>query len=414
MRLNFEKGAAGILLASVLSYLGTAFTNVVGIGVFTESFIVDLKLSRTTVSSIYFLSTCIVGLLANLSGMMYTKVGFRRSLVYGNILLMFGFFYLSLLPSLTSSHFTAQMLLVLGFVFLQWVGQGWLVATCRSSVVKKFEGRYQNLMVAIQESAGTIVCAAVPMVLLWLIKNIGWRHACYALCATYVILATIAHFCIRPFSTENEFQNLLKKKATKNKGWWRLLKNPEIWVCNFAITLPILTNSGFYFHLESIAQELNMPSISVAQKVFLMAFVIVSLSLISSMSISRIKVKTLMLYLVLDQMLYVLSFSQLNNRFGAISYIVLGGIGWALFGFLMNTAWSRLYGLEHLNVAISLSLSFSLLLNAFGPVLFAFGKAITGSYKSAFYALNLFALILLVIVLYLSFIEKRPEEVKKS
>jgi hypothetical protein len=86
-----------------------------------------------------------------------------------------------------------------------------------------------------------------------------------------------------------------------------------------------------------------------------------------------------------DQFFYLLTFPHLGCLFGTLAHILLGGIGWALFGFLINIAWPRLYGLGTLDLTVGISLSFTILTNALSPLLYAIVKSIFGSYRSIFY-----------------------------
>jgi hypothetical protein len=238
------------------------------------------------------------------------------------------------------------------------------------------------------------MCTSAPLILIVLINAWGWQAAARGVGATFVgIAAAVAML------TRREPRVLRAERHGRSSGRWSaFLRRPDTWICGLTVSLPILTNSGFYFHFESIARELGISSVGVAWLFFPISFVTVALSLIGSRRVAHTPIGTTMLLLLIDQFLYVLVFSHLHSAWGAVCYVVLGSLGWALFGFLISTSWQRLHGAEILDIAVGFSLSLTLILNATSPLLFALGQTAIGSYRTVFWGLDAFILCLTLVI----------------
>lgn len=403
----------------MLMYALTSPTNVMGIGPFTESLIREVGFERSFLSFLYFFSTCVVGLFAFLAGICHERIHLRLSFQVSNFCLFLTFFGLSFLPSKAEASelsFFVSVALLFGFCCMQWMGQGLLVIACRSSVVRLFPERLQGLWAGVQESVGTLVVTAIPFVFLWSIEHLGWRLVWRLTGCVYLSMVFVAYFTLpkklaQSLSTNIHSPSLRKpeKILLRRKLLpWNIIKKPHFWVCNAIINLPVLISSGLFFHIESIGAELGLQAADFAKLLIPMALGIICTNLVLGALVVRAKfpLKILLALIILSQMVLVESLYFLQTRWGLCCYLIAGSAGWALFGLLMNILWMRLYGPWVLGFLMGWSVSFSLIMNAIGPLLMARVHELFGFYRNSFHVLHAMGAMLLFALCFVRLREK--------
>ena len=158
----------GVLLAAMASMVLTGPGQTIGVSVFIDSFVEDLSLTRTEVSTVYAVGTLAAAPLLPRVGRWIDQVGVRRSQIAIGVLFALALINMSLVIGIVT--------LTIGFFGIRLMGQGSLSLVSTVTVSQRFlTGRGTALGLHSTVAAGGL--ALVPVLLAAAIGAFGWRGA---------------------------------------------------------------------------------------------------------------------------------------------------------------------------------------------------------------------------------------------
>jgi MFS family permease len=153
---------------SAIALAATGPGQTVGISLFIDPLIEDLRISRSAISSSYLVGTLAGAIALPWIGRALDRYGVRRTMavigfVFGAVLIA-----LSLISSIAG--------LTAGFVGVRMAGQGALGLTATTAIALWFDRR-RGLAIGIMSAIGAVGISATPLILEGIIGQYGWRTA---------------------------------------------------------------------------------------------------------------------------------------------------------------------------------------------------------------------------------------------
>ena len=376
-------------LGSFASGPGQTFT----FSVFQNSFIDDLSLSSTSVSTLYLFGSLTAAGMIIFIGRSLDKYGPRRMMVFAVVCLGLGAMWLSQVNS-------AWQLFV-GFAIMRTMGQGAL-SLIPATMVSVWFVRKRPMALALMALGGAIASGIYPFYGATLIENFGWRIAWIAIAITgWVLLILPAIVFIRSspesiglkpdgdtYKFEKESAKSKKKSDVIEHNWTvkQAVRSRMMWFLVFAGSAQSLVGTGVAFQQVSIMTSKGL-SIGAAAGVFgIMAPSAIAGQFIAGYLASRMPVRYLITAGQFGLVLAMIMLLRTDQLWQAYAYGVVLGLNQ---GFLMNlnqVVWPAYFGRKHLG-SIKGVANFGMMASAaLGPLPLALSIDQTGSYTLGLYA----------------------------
>lgn len=389
-----------IVAAATIGTLASIPGQTMGVGVFTDDLMRVLGLDRVRLSTAYAIGTIASSFLLPLAGQFLDRVGSRVVVVLSALGLGISMIFLSQCDRLIGhagpgSFYAAMLVACASFMLIRFFGQGCLTVASRVAIGKWFNHR-RGLAVAVSSVFVAFGFNGSPRVLNDLVAAFGWRATCLILAATVGVGMTVIGWI---FYRDNPEQCGLVMDGVTDEAWHRKMEArvPDVhkeftrgeavrtlafWVFGLATAAQSLIITAVAFHIASLGEDLGL-SRNVSYAVFLpMSYFGVASNFIGGWLSDRIHLKWLLLVMMAAQVAMVVGLMRFDEESSRRLLIVGGGVSGGLFGTLVTVAWPRFFGREHLGAISGLHMSIMVFASAIGPILFAEGKAITGSYRA--------------------------------
>ncbi len=175
-----------ILFSGTIGILMSVPGQTVGISVFTDFLIEDLKISREQLSLAYLIGTLGSSFLLTYAGRFFDRFGARVTSALAGFFLGLSLWYIAEVDWFTdkisnqwhigSWPVTVFILITLGFFLVRFFGQGVLTMSSRNMVMKWFEKR-RGMASAVMGIAVSFGFSYAPRVFDQLISSFGWQGA---------------------------------------------------------------------------------------------------------------------------------------------------------------------------------------------------------------------------------------------
>jgi cyanate permease len=287
---------------------------------------------------------------------------------------------------------------MLCFLLIRFFGQGNLTMIGRVAMGKWFNHR-RGVATAISGVFVTFAFSGAPLFLNYLIEAFGWRGAYMVLAGGVGIIMSIIAWI---FYRDNPEQCGLVMDGVTDEGWLRKQaeKAPEIrkeftckeavrtltfWAFTLGLAIFALVITAVTFNLTSLGEEMGRSRAATLAVFWPMSCIGICTRFGSSWLSDRtaIRLKWHLVVMMIAEIIGAVGLLFFGSGFGwammAIGYGVTGG----LMGALLNIAWPRFFGREHLGAISGLAMSILVWASAIGPWLFSLGHNITGDYRAA-------------------------------
>lgn len=330
-------------------YLLTVPTNVMCLGAFTEQWLEEFSISRQALTSIYGIVTLLVFISLNV---------FRwRCGICASLRWLSATCFVWVLGARVGIF---QGWLCIVFFIFQYVGQGLMVAACRTWVLKISDGTVYGKRVGILEALGTMMVFIYPFFELEWLHYFCWNSLFLWLGFIYGLVAIFV-------KRYDHWQ------GTENTVKFRDLYDIRFIFSNMVIYLPVVLTSGLFFHLEFFCYRWGIDLAQLGRCAFPQVLGIILFQWIFGFCWKNKKwiAELYIVLLIISQVTFILSLVYFS-RLGGGMYVLSGAVGWGLFGVLVNVIWKVLYGkhkekvYHHLNASVNVGF----LANAVGPALF--------------------------------------------
>lgn len=374
-----------------------------GVSVFTDSLMEALNLSRFQLSLAYMFGTIASSLVLTPAGSLYDRYGARACCTIVAILLGVTLVGLSrvdriagvMTASLSLERYAVQIsffTVLVGFLFLRFLGQGMLTVVSRNMIVKWFDKK-RGLAVGISGVFASFGFSSAPLFLEALIQFFGWRGAWICL-ATIVGLAfsSLALLFYRdnpedcglapdgePVSSEEGCQNPADTGSTLRQA----VGTYAFWIFNLGLAMLALFATAMTFHVTSIFEQAGMDRAQAVSIFFPASILSVFMNLAAGRLSDWLKLKYLLIVLVVGILISSVALCFLRPGFWVWTLILGSGLSGGMFNVLMSVTWPRFYGRAHLGTISGFNMSTTVFFSALGPSLFALSERLTGAYAGA-------------------------------
>lgn len=376
----------------------------VGISVFTDFLIDDLKISRENLSLAYLVGTLLSSFILTYAGKFFDKFGARITSVLAGFFLGLSLLYMSRVSE-TAKLFHNIFLsidwsviififLAFGFFIVRFFGQGVLTMSSRNMVMKWFDTR-RGLASAFMGVAISFGFSYSPRIFDWVISLNGWQWAWQAIAIVVgIIFVIFAFFFFRdnPYDYGLEPDGKVKISSKKSGPIFHPQKDYTLkearktysfWIFNLTLTLQALYVTAFSFHVVDIFSSAGL-SREAAIDIFLpVSLVAVFFQITSGYFSDFIQLKYLLLLKLAGIILSTFGLLYLHEGIPLVLLITGFGISSGMFGVLSSVTWPRYFGLEHLGEISGYNMSWVVAGSAVGPFLFSKINDLFGVYSTA-------------------------------
>ncbi|MEE9374278.1 MAG: MFS transporter [Saprospiraceae bacterium] len=389
-----------VLGVGTLGFLMSAPGQTIGVSAFTDSLLDVLSLSRDQLSFAYMGGTMLSAVALTKAGQFYDEYGARRTTLIATIGLGIALLYLSQIDIVSTAMgggmIPTMVLILIGFVFIRFFGQGVLSLASRTMVVKWFDAK-RGLAVGIMNVFGAFGFSIAPVVFDALISGFDWSGAWIVIAiASAVVFPVIVAFFFKESperyglhpdgysKSAEENKNKIKFPIHKEFTLLEARKTLSLWVFAGYPALFGLVATGFTFHVVSIFAEHDFSreaAIGIFQP-------IAAVSVVSTVFFSWISDHVKLKYLA-----YMFSIAAAVTMYGLINlqtaglyyWLLIGGYGVCsgIHGLVISLFLPRFYGKKFLGAITGQAMTLVVFASAIGPILFSQSLSLTGSYSGA-------------------------------
>ena len=361
------------------------------VSIFIESFITDLGISRSLVSTLYTLGTLVGSFVLPIVGYQIDRHGARLIVVLITALFGFACVYMGYVQN--------AFMLGLGFIALRMLGQGSLGLVC-TNIINQWWVRRRGMVMGISGMAGSLISlGGFPNLVNWLIPTYGWR-------STYILLGVILTFVMAPVafiffrnqpenyglqpdggeSSTFRFRKRKQVTARLTEVNWTLgeaMRTSVFWILVASLSAISMLSTGLFFHMVSIFTD-NGLTRNLAAAVFVpIAVTTAVVNWGSGLLVDRVPVRILLATGLFFQALSLLMACSLSDITLALVFGVVLGISSGLIRILGSVVWAMYFGRRHLGSITGLTSMITITGSALGPMPLGIGRDLLGSYNLA-------------------------------
>ena len=388
-RTPFYYGWVILVIAGIGSFAsapGQTYT----FSVFQNSFIADLQISSTLVSTLYLFGSLTAAGLMILIGRSLDHFGPRKMLVFSVLFLGLGALWLS--------QVSTPWQLFLGFAIMRTMGQGAL-SLIPSTMVSIWFVRKRAMALAFMALGGAVASGIYPFFGATLIEEFGWRNAWVAIAITgWVLLILPAIIFVRTspesigllpdgdpsISPETVQKNRAENKSSQSTEYsWTVkqaTRSRTLWLLIFAGSAQSLVGTGVAFQQVSIMTSKDL-SIAAAAGVFgIMAPSAIAGQFISGYLANRIAVRYLIATGQIGLVISMIILLQTTELWHAYAFGAVMGTNQGFLQNLSQVVWPSYFGRKHLGSIRGISNFGMMTAAAIGPLPLALSIDLSGTY----------------------------------
>ena len=379
------------------------------VSIFIESFIADLGISRSLVSTLYTLGTLVGSFILPIVGYQIDRHGARLVVVLITALFGFACVYMGYVQN--------AFMLGFGFIALRMLGQGSLGMVC-TNIINQWWVRRRGMVMGISGMAGSLISlGGFPNLINWLLPIYGWR-------STYILLGIMLVFVMTPlafifFRNHPEDYGLqpdggesrifrFRKKRRVLAEWtevhWTLkeaMRTSVFWILVASLSAISMLSTGLFFHMVSIFTD-NGLTPDLAAAVFIpIAITTAIVNWGSGLLVDRIPVRISLAVGLFFQALSLLMARSLSGTTFALVFGVVLGVSSGLIRILGSVVWAMYFGRRHLGSITGFTTMITITGSALGPMPLGIGRDLLGSYNLALIISTFIPLLLGIVGLFI-------------
>ncbi len=384
----------------------TAPGQTIGISVFVDHLIIDLDITRSTLSTAYLVGTLGGAVALPVVGRALDRWGIR--LVMTLVAAAFG------VALLGASAVVGPVSLMLAFVALRMLGQGSLTLTATTAVAFWFERR-RGTAVGISTAAGQGLMSLAPVVLAATIAAIGWRSAWMAAGAVMlVVLVPSVGVLMRDRPADlgqaPDGDHRDRGAATGSSPGWGLsrgeaLRTGAFWTVTATVATSAMIGTGVTFHQISLLGDRGFTATEAAAVFVPLTVAGIAATFALGWLADRVRARTVLVIAMLALSGGMVVVQHVTPGPGVLVYAALLGTSAGAVRTIEGAVIPALFGTRHLGAIRGAVMTIMVAATAFGPLALSLGLDHLGGYSSA---LNLL-LVLPVAAITAAAVTSRPE-----
>lgn len=370
---------------AALAMVGTLPGRTQGLGLITEPLMRDVGLSRVAYAQINFIATLIGALFCIGIGRLIDRRGSR--IVLTALALLLGAVVMVMSRAQTVVAVLALVTLTRG------LGQSALSVVSLAMVGKWFRARLTKAMAVYSLLMSVGFMAAFPLVGAIVLRD-GWRAAWMAVGAALVAgLAPLAWAFVRsaPEDIGEEIDGArpgdVAPRAATGATLGEALRTPAFWVFAIASALYGLVASGIGLFNESILAERGFAPAIYHQALAVTALTALAGNFLSGALAGRASLRALLLTALVMLAAGLAALPHVSTTAHVMAQAVAMGLAGGFIIVVFFSYWGKAYGQAHLGRIQGAAQALTVVASAIGPLLFAWGHAMTGTYAAGFYLL---------------------------
>ncbi len=357
--------------------------------VFIDYYINDFGWSRTTISSLYSMSTLVAGLLLSVVGRLADRYGQKKMTI-----IVAGILGIS---CLWNSFISSLWMLMLGFFVGRLTGQGSMTLLPYTIVPKWFIKR-RAFALSLASVGGVVGSAVIPPFNTMLIQSWGWPNT-WRLWTflLWLFFIPIIYFFqhnkpedIGLLPDNGDLSSIEKDKSPKAEkkemGSWTIkeaFKTHSFWFILYCHQVLPMIVTGVTFHFISILSIKGLTPATAAYVLSLIALASFPTTLIAGYILDHIKVHYAMAFACLLQLISLIILLNATTVLGGMIYAVIQGMGLGLNNVCNGVVWPNYFGTKYLGSIKGLAMTILVIGTAFGPLPLGIGFDLFGGYTEA-------------------------------
>lgn len=370
-----------------------------GLSPFTDPLIESFGIDRISISISYLFATLLGAAAMPLVGRAMDRFGARSSIFWIGS---------GLVISLLAISFVTEIFgLTAGYVGLRMFGQGAIILASTTLIARTVTHR-SGLALGISAAIGSAGISIAPVGIERLIAGADFATA-WRVEAAIVALVVFPLVFLLPKDSKQEITetgSLVTAPSRSGHGAGVAIRTTMFWVFTGALFVAGMMSTGLAFHLISILGKQGLTPLEAAANFIPQTFAALLGTLTLGAVVDRIdpRVGVVISMMALCGAMLMLSFVT-PGIFGILFGVLLGLSQGALKG-VEAAGFVRYFGRAHIGSIRGIATGVGLASSALGPLFFAIGLEVTGSYLEASY---LGALLPLSIIL-LALFAKEPQK----
>ncbi len=386
-----------VLAVSTLGILASIPGQTMGMAVFTEPLMAALDLTRTELSLAYMFGTIGSSLFLTRAGRLYDRIGGRALIVAASLALALTLLWIATLDRIVGLLPTglrgagAFLLILVGYLFVRFFGQGVLTSASRNILLSWFERR-RGLVSGLRGVFVSLGFSLAPPLLALLIALFDWRGALLVLAVVcgplFAFLAlALARDAPEPCGLRPDGDAPATDAApaapVTGASLHTARRAPVFWIYCLGLAMHAMFGTAITFHVVSIFAAAGRDAAEAFGYFLPVALVSTSSNMLASWASDRTPLRPWLL-LMLGAFLVACGGLWLLEAAAGYGLLVLGqGVGGGLWGMISNIAWVRLFGRANLGAISGQATSLTVFFSAVGPAAFALALDATGSFRPA-------------------------------
>lgn len=409
-----------IAVVSTLGFLFSVPGQTMGMAVFADTFIEQLGLSRTELSTAYLFGTVGSALILPQAGRWYDRYGARIMLVSACVLLGATLMFISGIDLLAAAlvgvfgiplaWFSFPLILV-GYFGVRFAGQGVLTSASRNVLLVWFDRR-RGLVSGVRGVFVSLGFSLAPLVLAYLIDGFGWRGALWFMAlAVGIGFAVLALLTIRDHprvaglladgDTAQAHETQASVDRPRERSAAEAKRDPVFWLYAGALSMHALFGTAVTFHIVAIFSEAGRGRDEAFAYFLPQAVVSLSVNLLASAAADHSRLKPFLVLMLVMFLIGTYGITRLDTQLGYWMLVVGFGAGGGLWGVLSNLAFIRQYGVLHLGEISGFNTAITVFASAIGPVAFSLANDAFATFEAAALGCGIGLLLLLAAAIFI-------------
>ncbi len=362
----------------------TAPGQTAGLSVFTDPLIQSLGVSRTELSLSYLVGTLVGAAAQPLVGRALDRWGVR------SVTLAIAGLFAAVLFAL--SNVAGIVGLTAGYVGVRMLGQGALSLAATTAVARSIRHR-RGLALGITSAIGSAGISLAPVGIERLVARVGtgtgWRWESLAVAVIVVPLAFVLPRRPPPPTLSPPVADGTARRdsarpapALPSVEWTpkQAIRTAMFWVIAASLATSGMLSTGLAFHQIAILGEQGLSPLEAAANFLPQTLTGIITTLLAGALADRLPPRVFIAFAMSTLAGALLLLPLVAPGWPAIGYgLVLGAAGGSLRG-MEAAAYVRLFGTRHIGAIRGVAMSIGLASTALGPLAFAVGRTITGSF----------------------------------
>ncbi|MFW6091732.1 MAG: MFS transporter [Actinomycetota bacterium] len=368
---------------AALAFAATGPGQTAGVSLFVDPLIRDLDVSRSAVSTAYLIGTLAGALALPSVGRALDRYGIRRTMavigaVFGGVLVA-----LSAVSGIVG--------LTAGFVGIRMAGQGALGLTATTAAALWFDRR-RGTATGIVAAFGMVGISMTPIVAEALIASYGWRTSWLIIgLAVWLVVIPVALFGMRDRpSALGQWPDGREPSSGAGVDWgvdrWTAVRHPFFWVVAGGVAAVGMLATGVNFHQISLLSERGLSTAEAAVNFVPQTVAALVATLGTGMLADRVRHRWLIVAGMLTLGLALAWGTWVTPGLSAVVFGALIGGAQGSVRAVEAATFPRYFGTRHIGSIRGILVALSVASTAFGPLLFASAKGLTGSYTAVLLA----------------------------